>query len=401
MGVGLASVTNWPYAATVPLPAQVTGLGHSYNMAVSTNSTTMVWNWSAANYAAGYRVVFNQYTNGTWQTPVTNYTSATNYTVTGIIPGTPCEFFVAGTNVNEVSLTNVIGIGPVSLTDWPFAAAVPEIPGYILMTANYAVTAGDAVMGFSWSATTNAPIVGYQTMFAHYVNGIWPLPTTNFTTQTGISFTNLMPGDPYEFYVVPVNGAGVGLASDISWPFAAPHIPGSITSLRTSTNRAGSPTSATIGCAWTPAAGISGFESTYEAIMSQYVNGTWQPLTTNYTSGTNFIYTGIAPGTPFEFYVVATNNAGAGPASATNWPFAAFYTPPTNTISLQAVSGGKMRLSLLGNVGAKYALERSFSLVPPNWVPLVTNVADGSGTVLFTNTPVSTTNNFWRIRSVP
>jgi len=43
----------------------------------------------------------------------------------------------------------------------------------------------------------------------------------------------------------------------------------------------------------------------------------------------------------------------------------------------------------------------SFSLSPPNRVPQVTNTAGVGGVLLFTNTPNPTTNNFWRVRSVP
>ena len=43
----------------------------------------------------------------------------------------------------------------------------------------------------------------------------------------------------------------------------------------------------------------------------------------------------------------------------------------------------------------------SFSLVPPNWVPQMTNHASARGARVFTNTPNKVTNNFWRIRSVP
>jgi hypothetical protein len=58
-------------------------------------------------------------------------------------------------------------------------------------------------------------------------------------------------------------------------------------------------------------------------------------------------------------------------------------------------------LAFVGIAGANYALDRSFSLRLANWVPQVTNPAGAVGTLVFTNTPDPTTNNFWRIRSVP
>jgi len=51
--------------------------------------------------------------------------------------------------------------------------------------------------------------------------------------------------------------------------------------------------------------------------------------------------------------------------------------------------------------GTNYALDRSFTVNPANWVPLVTNPADTGGALVLTNTPDPAQNNFWRIRSVP
>ena len=73
-----------------------------------------------------------------------------------------------------------------------------------------------------------------------------------------------------------------------------------------------------------------------------------------------------------------------------------------NQISGELLPGDDVRLTYLGLAGTNYALDRTFNLSPPvNWVPQVTNPADPSGVLLFTNTPNPTTNNFWRIRSVP
>ena len=72
-----------------------------------------------------------------------------------------------------------------------------------------------------------------------------------------------------------------------------------------------------------------------------------------------------------------------------------------NQITSQLVSGGNVSLSFLGNAFTNYALDRSFSLSQPKWIPQVTNPANYFGALFFTNTPDPTTNNFWRIRSVP
>jgi hypothetical protein len=71
-----------------------------------------------------------------------------------------------------------------------------------------------------------------------------------------------------------------------------------------------------------------------------------------------------------------------------------------NQISGRLLSGGSVRLSFVGIARANYALDRSFSLAPPNWMTQLTNPAGSVGALVFTNTPDPTTNNFWRIRAV-
>ena len=99
-----------------------------------------------------------------------------------------------------------------------------------------------------------------------------------------------------------------------------------------------------------------------------------------------------------NYYVVVTNNLGSVTSSV-----ASLVVAPVgyNLISGRILIGGKMSLSFVGIAGGNYALDRSFNLLPANWIPQVTNPADVNGILIFTNTPDPTTNNFWRIRSVP
>jgi alpha-tubulin suppressor-like RCC1 family protein len=75
--------------------------------------------------------------------------------------------------------------------------------------------------------------------------------------------------------------------------------------------------------------------------------------------------------------------------------------PSYNLISIELMNDGNVRLTYLGNASATYALDRSFSLTTPNWLPQVTNSTDMKGVLIITNSPDPTKNNFWRIRSVP
>ena len=97
-----------------------------------------------------------------------------------------------------------------------------------------------------------------------------------------------------------------------------------------------------------------------------------------------------------------TGQLGDGSYNNTNQPEQIVAGPPGyNQISVQLLTGGNVGLSYVGMVGTNYELDWSASLSPANWVPQATNPASADGVLVFTNTPDATTNNFWRIRSVP
>jgi len=64
--------------------------------------------------------------------------------------------------------------------------------------------------------------------------------------------------------------------------------------------------------------------------------------------------------------------------------------------------GSDVRLTFLGIPHLNYALDRTYNLTPPiDWVPQFTNSAAANGAMIFTNTPASSTNNYWRTRYIP
>jgi hypothetical protein len=57
-----------------------------------------------------------------------------------------------------------------------------------------------------------------------------------------------------------------------------------------------------------------------------------------------------------------------------------------------------LSISATGQPGGSYVLLGATNLVPPVvWLPVLTNVADGSGNVLFTNLPAASAQEFYRI----
>jgi N-acetylneuraminic acid mutarotase len=157
------------------------------------------------------------------------------------------------------------------------------------------------------------------------------------------------------------------------------------------------------------------------AAMKLYLNGALQstathPYPVNYgatpmyfgTSGTN-VWDGKFAGVLDEvsLYTTALSAAqvstlyGAGVNGKCAVPSSIIRLPNYQQMNGQNLGGGKMRLTFTGSPAQNYAVDRTFKLAPANWIPLATNTADSWGTLIFTNTAVITTNNFWRIRSVP
>jgi hypothetical protein len=129
------------------------------------------------------------------------------------------------------------------------------------------------------------------------------------------------------------------------------------------------------------------------------------PITTITTNLSGLLLPG--PSYSFHFSAGAQIQAGTGIVFQTgNAQCASQITfdplpEGANQILGGLLSGGDMRFAYVGIAGTNYALDRTFNLSPPNWVPQMTNPADPSGVLIVTNTPNKATNNFWRVRSVP
>ena len=107
---------------------------------------------------------------------------------------------------------------------------------------------------------------------------------------------------------------------------------------------------------------------------------------------------GVLAGDAGSCRVIVTNAYGSATSSVAS--LTVTLPPGYNEVSFRLLDGGAVRLSFLGIGGADYVLERTFNLSPPPvWVPLATNRAAADGSLVFTNTPVPATNDFWRVRS--
>jgi alpha-tubulin suppressor-like RCC1 family protein len=148
-------------------------------------------------------------------------------------------------------------------------------------------------------------------------------------------------------------------------------------------------------------------------LLSFWVNGLTNGLCGVSWNGNTLVNEDFNPGwTNLQFIVTATNassvlqfifppQGGIGNTATTALDDVS-VTPLFPKLTAQLLSGSEMRLSLIGSFDWTYALDRTFNLTPPiNWTPQMTNPVGAGGVLVFTNTPVPTTNNFWRIRPAP
>ena len=142
-------------------------------------------------------------------------------------------------------------------------------------------------------------------------------------------------------------------------------------------------------------------------LMSSSGTGGWGPNSTTHASSpvTFGIGNGAVPGVscfqPGTTYQIVTYGqyGGSQSVNVTN-SFTTLEPAGYGVLSSQLLSGGKIRLSFMGAGDVNYALERSYSLAPANWIPVLTNPADSLGMLILTNTFNGASNGFWRIRAV-
>jgi uncharacterized delta-60 repeat protein len=100
-----------------------------------------------------------------------------------------------------------------------------------------------------------------------------------------------------------------------------------------------------------------------------------------------------------DYDVIASNSLGSATSVVAQL---AVQAVGFNKITTKQLGIGQLEFSYVGLPGSDYVLERSFSLSPPvQWGPQLTNPAGLDAIAIFTNSAIGTTNNFWRIRSMP
>ncbi|APV50826.1 hypothetical protein BWI17_14700 [Betaproteobacteria bacterium GR16-43] len=221
-------------------------------------------------------------------------TLATSHVVTGLVDGV--------TYVFTVRAVNAIGTGPASDPSYPAVfATVPGAPSiFAVNTGN-----GSATVFFSAPALDGAsPITGY-TVTSNPAGGT---DSNAGTLDDPHVVTGLTNGVAYTFTVTATNSVGTGPASAPSGsvtPNVVPDAPSNVVAAAT-----GGSTATVTFAAPAPNGGtsVTGYSVFSEPSGAVDINAG--------STSTSHAITGLQSGNVYTFYVVATNAAGSGPASA-------------------------------------------------------------------------------------
>jgi prepilin-type N-terminal cleavage/methylation domain-containing protein len=286
-GLGTISAPSASIADTVTVP------GAPSDITAQTSASSANVTWSAPVDSGGspiisYEVEYASAPFTTWTVAATNV-SSTSYSVTGLTTGTSYEFRVAASNDQ--------GQGPYQSTaSSQVNAGVPSPP------QSLAAVPTNAAIGVSWLAPSSNGGAAITSYVATAQPGNFSCSTTGALNCTITGLTN---GTSYTIDVVAINEIGASVPAVLTTaitPYSVPTAPLSPT---------GTPGETTVTVNWAAPASNGGSAITLYTVTSSPGGFTCTSVT-----ALSCTVTGLNDATPYTFTVVATNAAGAGPASA-------------------------------------------------------------------------------------
>ena len=290
------SATTLPLTMTTP----------AFTATSSQNQINLSWNSEAG--ASGYNI----YDGTNTTTPYTQVdASATGYSFGSLRPGTTYYFGVGAFNPGSTSMPQMRA-----------ATTLPATPTFSLAAVS------STQINVSWGSVAGA--TGYEVEWS----GGGSLHAVNLSSSTtGYGLTSLAAGTNYQVQVAAYDAGGSSWASrqsTITFP-AAP----SISLFTMSTTQ--------IAVNWNAEAGVSNYE-----VEETWIGG-WMGVAAVSGSTTSRVFSGLTPGTPYEFDLIATN------ASGSTWATSAaiaYTLPVAPTVTATPVSESQVNLSWNSVAGA-------------------------------------------------
>ena len=256
-----ATVTATPQQAATGAPTGLAGVAGDQSASLT---------WTAVSGATSYNV----YRNGTKITPTS--IAPTSFSEIGLTNGQAYTYYVTAlVGGVESAASTTISVTPFVIT--------PSAP------TGLSATAGNAQVVLGWTASANAQ------SYKIFRNGT-QIGTSATTSYTDLTAAN---GTTYTYTVAAVNGSATSTqSSGVSATPVAPPLP-------TPTGLSATAGDTQISLSWSAVTGATSYDV--------YRNGT--KLTTVAT--TSYTNTGLADGTSYSYYVIATNTTQTSTASVT------------------------------------------------------------------------------------
>jgi len=321
----------------------------------SVNSTSAIFNWTAAASASGYVLRYRVVGTSTWTTATA---TASPYTATGLTPGSNYEWQVqtvctGGSSIFTISTT---------FTTPPITCSVPTGTTTTNINPTYAT--------FSWTAVSGA--LSYNVRYRLVGGSTW---TTANTTSTSYTATSLTANSNYEWQVETVCAGGTTSGFSSSTTFSTPVQP-----CNTPQNNYTAAITSTSAMLYSSGSAGGVLNIQYKKAS----NSTWTILN---NVSTPYTLTGLQPNTGYQWQVQLVCGLTVSPWSSTV-PFTTLCDTPTAVLSPSGtinVCAGPVMLSANTGTGLFYQWLFNGNIISGADLSTYNATVSGSYAVIVTN----------------
>jgi len=321
----------------------------------SVNSTSAIFNWTAAASASSYVLRYRVVGTSTWTTATA---TASPYTATGLTPGSNYEWQVqtvctGGSSIFTISTT---------FTTPPITCSVPTGTTTTNINPTYAT--------FSWTAVSGA--LSYNVRYRLVGGSTW---TTANTTSTSYTATSLTANSNYEWQVETVCAGGTTSGFSSSTTFSTPVQP-----CNTPQNNYTAAITSTSAMLYSSGSAGGVLNIQYKKAS----NSTWTILN---NVSTPYTLTGLQPNTGYQWQVQMVCGLTVSPWSSTI-PFTTLCDTPTAVLSPSGtinVCAGPVVLSANTGTGLFYQWLFNGNIISGADLSTYNATVSGSYAVIVTN----------------
>jgi len=321
----------------------------------SVNSTSAIFNWTAAASASSYVLRYRVVGTSTWTTATA---TASPYTATGLTPGSNYEWQVqtvctGGSSIFTISTT---------FTTPPITCSVPTGTTTTNINPTYAT--------FSWTAVSGA--LSYNVRYRLVGGSTW---TTANTTSTSYTATSLTANSNYEWQVETVCAGGTTSGFSSSTTFSTPVQP-----CNTPQNNYTAAITSTSAMLYSSGSAGGVLNIQYKKAS----NSTWTILN---NVSTPYTLTGLQPNTGYQWQVQLVCGLTVSPWSSTV-PFTTLCDTPTAVLSPSGtinVCAGPVMLSANTGTGLFYQWLFNGNIISGADLSTYNATVSGSYAVIVTN----------------